>query len=425
MKATSLDEVLIYFNRQERLTGEQLKYWFVEREHTPRPQIRRWLNAQPHPQKLLFIGHRGSGKSTELSKLATEMSDRFISIGFDVLELTGRPNLEYEDLMLMLLTRITHKCYEQGIIDRPLLEPVRDKWQEFQNWWQRMVAGLHFVGAGEGRTMGARLNLQLVQLELGIRQSADIRESIKREVGSRIPELIDYLNWVIEQVEAATKQRLLVIIEGLDKVNLEAAKKLFLDNSAALTAPKAHIIFTCPSALLYAPDFHQIRQPFSETFVLPNIAPLTGSDKPNKQGQMTLHQLVSNRIELHLIDTRALNRVLTASGGVPTSLVRLIQNAAMVAEGATISIQDIHNAIRAEREFMTPLLTETDWQILRQRYADRRLTADDETQILLYKGVLVEYRNHNDGQPWCNAHPILWDVLKKQVVEQTDEQVDP
>jgi hypothetical protein len=222
--------------------------------------MRRWLNAHSTPQKLLFIGHRGNGKSTELSKLANELTDRFITIGFDVLELTGRPNLEYEDLMLTLLTRITRECYKRGVIDRPLLEPARERWQRFQSWWQRLVTGLQFTSPGEGMSLGAKLNLQLVEIEVGVQQSADTREAIKREVGSRMPELIDYANWVIEQAETATDMRLLVIIEGLDKMNLEAAKKLFLDNSAALTAPRASIIFTCPSALLYAPDFHQVRQ---------------------------------------------------------------------------------------------------------------------------------------------------------------------
>jgi hypothetical protein len=58
---------------------------------------------------------------------------------------------------------------------------------------------------------------------------------------------------------------------------------------------------------------------------------------------------------------------------------------------------------------------------LQQRRADHRLTSDDENQILLYKGALVEYRNHKDGQPWCDAHPILWDVLKKSGTGQASD----
>ena len=44
------------------------------------------LVTQRQPQKVLFVGHRGSGKSTELNKLAVEAKEHFHTIGFNALD---------------------------------------------------------------------------------------------------------------------------------------------------------------------------------------------------------------------------------------------------------------------------------------------------------------------------------------------------
>ncbi|WP_298814503.1 hypothetical protein [uncultured Chloroflexus sp.] len=114
----------------------------------------------------------------------------------------------------------------------------------------------------------------------------------------------------------------------------------------------------------------------------------------------------------NLIEDKALQRLAIASGGVPTVLIRLAQNAATYATGAKILLADVDKALLIERSFLLPTLSDVDWENLRRRHNDHRLTADDENRSLLYKGALVEYNNSKDGQPWCDAHPILWDLLR-------------
>ncbi|MCX7792258.1 MAG: hypothetical protein N2378_16615, partial [Chloroflexaceae bacterium] len=399
MQATDLDQVLINFNRQARLTAEQLQHWFVERQSSPRSALHRWLRAQPEVQKIIFIGHRGSGKTTELTKLADELQDRFITIGFDVLELTGRTELGHEDLMLVLFTRVIRECINQTLISRPLFDSMREPWQRLRDWWDRFVAGMRITPPPEELSFGARLNFEILELETEVRQSADAREALRREVGFRMTELLRHLNWATEQAERVAGHRLPVIIEGLDKIDLEAARRIFLDHFATLNAPKSNVIFTCPSALLYSEDFEQIRQQFSRIEILPNIPPKQRSGQADREGLRTLREIVLRRMAPHLIEEAALNRLVSASGGVPTILMRLVQNAATYAEGATITRQDVDRAILTERAFLTPSLTEADWEILRQRRGDHWLTADREIKTLLYKGALVEYRNSQNGEP--------------------------
>jgi len=227
-----------------------------------------------------------------------------------------------------------------------------------------------------------------------------------------MPELLEYLNWIIGQVEAADHRRVLIVVEDLDKITLNAALTIFRDHGALLREPKAVIIYTCPSALLYSQDFHETRQAYSRTFILPNIPPQTIANRADPRGQRALEEMVLRRMDSSLIQPKALRRVINASGGVASSLIRLVQNSALYAAGDIITTDDVSRALSDERELMTPTLLREDWKILSQRHKDRELTADEHNRNLMYKGVLLEYRNAGNGRPWCDAHPILWDLLK-------------
>ena len=107
MKAINLEQVVRDFNPTQAVTGSLLRDWFVPREGSPRQRLKISLKVQYNePQKALLVGHRGSGKSTELNKLAEEIKDTFHVVNFDVLGMTGRTNIEYEDLMLAISTQV-------------------------------------------------------------------------------------------------------------------------------------------------------------------------------------------------------------------------------------------------------------------------------------------------------------------------------
>jgi hypothetical protein len=417
MKATDLVGVLRSFSTRGPLTGAQLEHWFVERNRSPRGRLKTSLQFQQQPQKILFIGHRGSGKSTELNKLAQELTAHFFTIGFGVLDVTGRTNLDYEDLMLAISTQVTKQCIDAALINQPLLDPVRQRWSDLLDWWERIVAGQRFSPPGEAE-LGAKFNLLLLELEAGVRQSSETRQAIKDQISLRMPELIRHLNWVLRQAEESTGKSLLLIVEELDKVNLESATNIFLNQAATLLAPEATIIYTFPVALRYSGDFRNILANFRENMqALPNIAPHQPDGKRDQHGYTILHNLVLNRMQEALIQPEALRRLIPASGGIPTALTFLIENAALAAltrdeQADRITLEDANSAIIRLREQLIPPLTEEDWQVLRERHQDHRLTSDDDNQDLLNKGALIEYPG-TSGQPWCDAHPALWDLLQE------------
>ena len=138
MKATDLRQTLRFFDPQKPLENEaELREWFVQRPRSPRLRLRTLLESRTEvgdPHKILLVGHRGSGKTTELNKLRAEIDASYHTIGFDVLDVTGRTTLGYEDLMLAVSTRVTQDCIEHDLIPQPVSRPLREGWQRLQDY---------------------------------------------------------------------------------------------------------------------------------------------------------------------------------------------------------------------------------------------------------------------------------------------------
>ncbi len=415
MKATNLPQVLRYFDPKKALRGQDLNFWFVARRHSPRSRIEILLRNNNTPSKVLMVGHRGSGKTTELNKLVGELDDKYFTIGFNTLEITGRTNPEYEDLMLTISTQVIRTCISSELITEPLNDKVQKRWRDLQNWWNQIVSGLDFQPSTIQPNVYAELGILLGQVELGIRQSSITRDEILYQVNRQMPELIDRLNWVIDQVQAEIPRRLLLIVEGLDKVDLQSATSIFRDHASTITAPNASMIYTFPIALRHSEHYTTVRYSFPDVHVLPNLATRHKNGSLNDNGFDALKRLILVRMEDELIAEDALNYIVESNGGIPVWLVYLMRSSALFAlerneNSDKILLQDARNAVEAlSREGITPL-TSHDWNILKQRHNDKTLTNDIDTQRLLYNGSLIEYTS---GVTWCDAHPALWSLLEE------------
>ncbi len=421
MKAINLEQVVRFFDPKQALSGQYLLSWFVERAGTPRRRLARSLEPI-EAQKILLVGHRGTGKSTELNKLAEEIRDKYHTIGFDALTVTGRSTMRYEDLMLALSTQITRRCIDEKLIGRPVSEPLHEGWQSLADWWREKVAGFNLGPQREIETM-ASLSTLLGEIEIGVSQSAFTREQLNALADREMPELIRRLNWVIGEAESyLNPKRLLLVVEGLDKVDLEAARHIFRDHGPTITAPKAAMIYTFPLPLRYSDDYQTVRRYFNQHVLLPNLSLRHRNGEEDKTGRQALEQVVLNRLNRGLIADEALEHLIVASGGIVVELIKLVNQAALFAldhntQAQSIKIEDAKNAVKELRRELAANLSLAEWRLLKDRHADRLLTNEPEIEKLLNKGALIEYSN--DVQ-WCDVNPTLWSLLE-HYVEDSDE----
>ena len=230
-----------------------------------------------------------------------------------------------------------------------------------------------------------------------------------------MPELIENLNWAIDQARAATSKQVLIVVEDVDKIDPDAALEIFKGHSTTLTTQiKAAMIYTLPTALRYSYDFNIIRQSFNKVCSLPNIATHHPDKSPIPEGIDTLRNLVLARVEENLIDTDAMILLLQSCGGIPSQLIVMVRDAALYASAvrntAQITTEDVNYVIKDLRDnFLRPALSEQDIVMLRKRHQTHQLTKEPSEESLLYNGSLIDYGN---GEPWCDANPVLWPLLE-------------
>ena len=429
MRAINLNQVIDNFNQGKvGLRGQELRFWFVERPSTPRDRMRtllRRMREQHQVAHLLLIGHRGCGKSTELNKLIEEMQDDYLATTFNLMEVTGRTAVGYEDVMLAMATQVMRFCIDQRLVQRPLADTLSEGWRGVRDWWLQVIAGSPVRPGSSEFSSFAALNTLLGEIEVGVKQSSQTREQILSQVNQQMPELLRWLNFVIADAQAVLNPRqLLIVMEGLDKVYLDSARNVFRDHAPTLTSVQATMIFTFPIPLRYSDDYQQVRSAFDgKVHVLHNFAPHHADGSDDDEGRAQLRRLVLARMEEGLIAPDALDYLIEVTGGVLAHLVQMMQNAVLYAldrqaDAERIELIDMQRAVRELRDELSVNLSRQDWQILAARRHDRDPVLDAATQLLFYKNVLIEYSNE---RAWCDVHPALWGLLEHYAPQVADD----
>jgi hypothetical protein len=410
MRANTLAEAFENLNPRKPLQGERLKAFYVERAGTPLPEMAIYLRSAREPFKLLFTGHRGSGKTTSLFKLTEVLGKQYFTVRFSVTETLNPFELTYVDLLLGLSTRLFARATaEEAIKTLGLGDIAGELLDDIYRWLTDYVLGkdIPFRAPAADKSLSAKVNFLALELEAKVAAEASTRQAVRQRVEMQLSELIERINYVLDAIRRHSQREVLIVVEDIDKLDLKAARDLYLEHAASLTAPRASIVYTFPVSLRYSSDFIQIRRNFDEAHVLPNVHVFHKDGSSHADGRARLHEVVTRRMSPDLIDETALETLVEHSGGLLVSLIDLAQRVVVSAIGAVrerVEEADVHKAIARERADYQALLRPGDYEALRARRADKVLVNDETVRQLLYTQSLLEYAN---DEVWCDVHPVV------------------
>ena len=99
MDQGDLRAALNLFDPRRSLENGELDTYYVSRPHAPLSEMETYLRFNDHPVKVLFSGHRGSGKSTELRRLAKDLDSEFFVVQIPVAQTLNFSDLNYTDIV--------------------------------------------------------------------------------------------------------------------------------------------------------------------------------------------------------------------------------------------------------------------------------------------------------------------------------------
>jgi hypothetical protein len=363
---------------------------------------------------VLFFGHVGCGKSTELTQLCAELHhpDRYWVVRVDLLDLIDPNDARYCDVWLAVAERLVKALQDDDV---PVTPVVLDR---LQRWFTERVLATEQVKdfaasvlaeaeLGVGIPFVSKL---LARFTSAIKIGSTYRESLRTVVQNTYGEFVAALNVLIidvtEQLQRISKGRcILFAIDGTDRFKGEDWKRLFVDDVNQLTLINAIAVYTAPMALKSS----GARLDMFETIVLPMIKlhEFDSSKSPPRRDMAyrTMRAIVLKRCHHSLFDSvETLDALIDWSGGHLRDALRLLAYAGVEADADQLTRSEIDAAAKRLAGDYRAWLHAEHYPLLVAAARDPENTGTSEAiTMLVEKGALLEY---NTGS-WRQPHPVL------------------
>ena len=270
------------------------------------------------------------------------------------------------------------------------------------------------VEIGGGLELGLELQTFFGKIGPSVKLEAAKRREFRDEVKEDISGLMNLINLVAARIQGQSGRLPLVLIDDLDKPDLELARVIFHDHRAQMLQPNCAVVYTVSSPLLFSLQFYDaIRE--SAVF-LPNVKlhPKGRLDERDADGYRVMRMFVQKRMKPDLIAPDALEQAIWLSGGLFREMCRVERIAIDEAQAAgrvRIILEDVKRAEAELRNEFRRFLDPQQRHLIRQVRSDNELRRPSDLGPLFQALAVLEYRNDEN---WCDIHPALNALLDEE-----------
>ena len=371
--------------------------------------------------KIVFTGHRGCGKSTLLAEFKRRIGDRYFIALFSISDMIEMSDVNHINILFAIAVSLMEEAEKRQI---EIKQSTKDS---FYQWFATRTQ----IQSEEYKKEGS-VGFNLFKLISGkLKADAATRNEIKQEFTRKIADLIAQINIIASVIYAETNQDVLVIIDDLDKLDLELVREVFQEHIKALFQPNFRIIFTIPiSALREVSLMSMIVTETNDQIIPMPVSKLFAQGErrqpnavPKVEPTARLCEILKKRIKPELIEEQTAEQIIIYSGGVLRELIRIANECCRIClrlvrrypERTDIKINDaiLKEAItKLSLDFDTRIGTD-DYKILEITYKESRPNDPKEQKFLdlLHGLYILEYRN---AQLWYDVHPIVTQLLQER-----------
>jgi hypothetical protein len=295
---------------------------------------------------ILFTGHVGCGKSSELNRIAAHWQQQYLVMPLQMEEETDVNDLEYTDLYLVIIKQVEVALRQAGLqFDAKLLKSFEDWFKDITHETEETVE--RSVNVNAEASLGSEapfIASLLFKLTGQIRNSARDKVIIRQNLIKEVTRLKTDINLLLTdgarklRAKFPEKKGFLLILDGLDKCPPDVANRLFVDHGTQLRELHCTLIYTVPIAILYT------TRRFSSFFENPHIVPMITiyqfereqpdlAYKADALGQMV--DLIARRVDVAavFVDQKQLLTLAQASGGHVRQMMRMTRQACLTGLG--------------------------------------------------------------------------------------------
>lgn len=367
----------------------------------------------PAPGKhVLFFGHVGCGKSTELTRMCEELRapDRYWIVRVDLLELIDAHDARYSDAWLAVTQKLVEKLQEDGIeLEDVVLSGLR-------RWFSERILTNESLGELTGQ-----LNVEasaetgipfiaklLARLTTSVKVGSSYRETLRTIVRNTYGDFVTALNQVIadatHKIRKANKgQEILFVIDGADRFRGEDWRRFFVDEVNQLTLVKCVAVYTAPMALKSS----GVRLDLFDHLVLPMVKLYEfDTDRTRREDAFTvMRKVLLKRCHYGLFDSvTTLDSLIAYSGGHLRDMLRLLAYACSDAETEILDSESVQAAaLRLAADYRDWLQADHYPVLVEAARQPENMGRSEIITQLVEGGALLEYNNGS----WRQPHPVV------------------
>lgn len=397
------------------------------------------IQVSPSPRHILYSGHLGCGKSTELRRLGSMLKQEGFLVGIGVcdenLDLT---TVKYTDLILFILETLLRCAQDENIpVCEKTLTNIESYWKEEHaiTFTDTTDAGVKAGASIEAQT--PKLLSRVLSISASVRSDLRIqsekRNEYRRKLEPSLNVFIGLVNDFIDDIRSAGVKKgfkdapPIVLLDQLEKANVEAMADLFEKHSQDLVRLRLHLVIPFPIYMCYTPSYNQIKNYYSDEWIIPMIKLQTWDEKtktydPFAPGAEILHKIITKRMDESLFTEGVLAKIIEKTGGFLRDLFTVVYDAALNAVTIEISKaeeKDKEEKSRIEEKDMLVALEKLQSSISRMfpnssrarlekiKSGEKHYASDQELMVLMQSGAVFEY----NGKRWVDLHPLVADWL--------------
>lgn len=391
-------------------TEEEFQIFYVPRLIPSIESIKGRIESSQKDEKYIFMGFRGSGKSTELYRLKNFLDkDTFYPVFFDVFEFLDMNDFDSKEFLASLALYL----YDSSTSLIEINEEIRDDLKEFM----MDITKIEESEISKEKRLGLSFE-KIIVAKLG--SEIKTRNIVRTNLENRITDLMNRLNNLIIEIESCLKKKVFIIVDGLDKLSrFKQAEDFFYDNYRLLTQVRCRVIYTFPIDLAYSPRFEIIRHAFDADLILPQPPVKTKNlGRMYEKGFEFYRRVAERRIRLDLIEKEALKEAIVSTGKL-TEFMLTIREAAIrssIWQKNKIGLNEVLFSLEKLRRTYDRTLTEEHMKRLIEIYNTKEgrdcKIEDSVVRNLLFSLTAVEYESEEEGK-WCEVNPLLFPLIEQ------------
>ncbi|MBE9141048.1 ATP-binding protein [Nodosilinea sp. LEGE 07088] len=367
---------------------------------------------------ILFTGHRGCGKSTELQRIRRQWEQDYRVIYLEANEETDINDAEYTDFYLIVIKQVEFALRSMGLSFDPTLQ------KSFEDWFKEVTRETeHSVENSVSVTGEASLGLEapfiakllvklLAQIKGADKQKTVIRQTLQRDISRLKADINLLLKDAYKKIKALHPKGFLLIFDNIDLAPPHVGEHLFFDYAAQLQELNCTMIYTVPISVLCSSK--NIANSFGEPHIVSmvNIYQLE-RDRCDlayaPEGLQQMARILAKRVDMTaLFASKAEVLALAqASGGHVRQLMQMMRSACQTAstrKHPKVQAEDVDFAIKRQQFSFERFVPDEHYPLLAQVCLSKNISKDETGQLMLFNTSVLEY---NGLDRWNYPNPAV------------------